>query len=116
VVGRRTSTLITVLLLAVLAVFLGWLWRTSTQGWARKTAETVGVIEQVTLKPGSGRANDQLGVEYAYTVNGQPLRYRSWKDDSARDLYAEGAAVKVCYDPAKPQDSAIPEPGQACGR
>lgn len=94
------------------------------------TAETTGQITRVALdrdtktvkrKTSSNKTKKttktsvETEVDYRYTVNGKTFDGYSEKDGDVQRDFQNGAQVKVCYNPANPEESDIFAAGTKCG-
>jgi hypothetical protein len=57
----------------------------------------------------------ETDISYRYTVNGQIYNGETEKDGDVTASFRTGARVKVCYNPAQPDESDVFESGHRCG-
>ncbi len=57
----------------------------------------------------------ETDITYRYTVNGQVYNGESEKDGDVTGRFRAGSPVKVCYNPAQPDESDVFESGHRCG-
>ena len=57
----------------------------------------------------------ETDIEYRYTVNGKVYDGVSEKDGDLTGSFRSGASVKVCYNPAQPEESDVFENNHRCG-
>lgn len=97
----------------------------------RLTAEASGEITSVVLdhdrkitsrRSGSNsrrrtttKTTYETDISYRYTVNGQVYNGETEKDGDVTGRFRAGSPVKVCYNPAQPDESDVFEAGHRCG-
>jgi hypothetical protein len=57
----------------------------------------------------------ETDISYRYIVNGQVYNGETEKDGDMTGTYRNGSRVKVCYNPAQPDESDVFETGHRCG-
>ncbi|HEV2765429.1 MAG TPA: DUF3592 domain-containing protein [Pyrinomonadaceae bacterium] len=88
---------------------------------ARLTAEAPAQVVSVSVDTDRSRANNRsrtrhtTRVSYSYTVNGSALTGQTSKSGDVRSSYEQGRPVKVCYEPARPENSEIFTADYKCG-
>lgn len=80
---------------------------------ASLTASAPGQVARVVVQTDS-ESDDSTIVHFTYAVDGRTLSDQSTKSGDVSDDFPQGAAVTVCYDPAKPTETEVYEVGHAC--
>jgi hypothetical protein len=57
----------------------------------------------------------ETDISYRYTVNGRVYEGESEKDGDVTGSFRAGSSVKVCYNPAQPDESDVFENNHRCG-
>jgi hypothetical protein len=101
-------------ILCVAAIFF-WLTR---QRLARLTAEAPASVTSVNLDTGSRkkRFDTDTRISYRYVVGGRTLDGAYTKNGDQRSVFRVGMSAKVCYNPARPEESEVFTPDHRCGR
>lgn len=88
---------------------------------ARLTAEAPAQVLSVSVDTDRTRTNNRsrtrykTRISYRYTVNGTTRDGQTTKTDDVKSSYENGRAVKVCYEPAHPENSEIFTADHKCG-
>lgn len=88
---------------------------------AKLTAEAPAQVTSVSLDTDRSRTNNRsrtkytTHVAYRYTVNGTTLNGQTSKTGDVKSSYEGSSAVKVCYEPAHPENSEIFTADYKCG-
>lgn len=88
---------------------------------ARLTAEAPAQVVSVSVDTDRTRTNNRsrtrykTRISYRYTVNGTTLSGQSTKTDDVKSSYENSQSVKVCYEPARPENSEIFTADYKCG-
>ncbi len=88
---------------------------------AKLTAEAPAQVLSVSVDTDRTRSNNRsrtsykTRISYSYTVNGTRLNGQTSKSGDVKSSYDNGAAVKVCYEPAHPENSEIFTADYMCG-
>lgn len=88
---------------------------------AKLTAEAPAQVVSVSLDTDRTRSNNRTRtryttrVSYRYTVNGRPLTGQTNKSGDVQSSYQNDRPVKVCYEPAHPENSEIFTADYKCG-
>lgn len=81
---------------------------------SKLTATAPGQVTRVVIHTDSESDESSTIVHFVYAVDGETLSDQSTKAGDASDTFLQGAAVTVCYDPAKPAETEVYQPGRAC--
>ncbi|WP_298744614.1 DUF3592 domain-containing protein [uncultured Brevundimonas sp.] len=78
------------------------------------TASASGQVTRVVVHTDSESNDASTVVHFTYEVDGRTLEDQSTKAGDVSEEFLQGAAVTVCHDPAKPEDTEVYRPGRAC--
>lgn len=85
------------------------------------TAEAPAEVTSISVDTDRSRTNNRsrtrhkTRISYRYTVNGSSLNGRTDKTGDVKSSYDTGRPVKVCYEPAHPENSEIFTADYKCG-
>ncbi len=88
---------------------------------AKLTAEAPAQVTSVSVDTDRNRTNNRsrtrytTRISYRYTVNGVALSGQTSKSGDVKSSYENGSGVKVCYEPAHPENSEIFTADYKCG-
>jgi len=88
---------------------------------AKLTAEAPAQVLSVSVDTDRSRTNNRrrtsykTNISYRYTVNGTTHAGQTSKSGDVKSSYEQGRSVKVCYEPAHPQNSEIFTGDHRCG-
>ncbi|HEX8474556.1 MAG TPA: DUF3592 domain-containing protein [Pyrinomonadaceae bacterium] len=88
---------------------------------AKLTAEAPAEVTSISVDTDRSRTNNRAQtryktrISYRYRVNGSDLSGRTDKTGDVKSSYDRGRAVKVCYEPAHPENSEIFTADYKCG-
>ncbi len=101
-------------ILAAVALVVFALLYFEDQRLAKLTASAPGQVARVVVQTDSETDDASTVVHFVYGVNGETLADQSTKAGDVSEDFLQGAAVVVCYDPAKPADTEVYQVGQTC--
>lgn len=117
----RRTVLIAVVVAAVLLLAGVFYWlnrRRQARLTAEAPAEVTSVyVERNRRRTGNTRRTDtDTKISYRYVVGGRTLEGSYTKDGDQSASFRAGAPAKVCYNPARPEESEVFTPAHVCGK
>ena len=101
-------------ILAALAVVVFAIVYFEDQRLSKLTATAPGQVTRVVVQTDSDSNDATTIVHFVYRVGGETLTDQSSKSGDVSNDFLQGAPVTVCHDPAKPAETEVYQPGQAC--
>ena len=120
--SRLRKLIFVAAILTLLLAVAGFFYVRRRNQLARLTAEAPAQVLSVSVDTDRTRTNNRSRtryktlISYRYTVNGSALSGQTTKSGDVKSSYENGQSVKVCYEPAHPENSEIFTGDHQCGK